>query len=541
MAFSYQEHHPFLLDSSLYGLPKSPDVEMLLIPQHGEEMSTAYPYSSVGRINAAVCSPLVAPAEPHCVENNIVAAKLEACVENKRKSRDEGSSLITGESKDTSLKDGKDTKQKRAKKKAKADEVKGSDKACSDPTGEYIHVRARRGQATDSHSLAERVRREKISERMKMLQGLVPGCEKVTGKALMLDEIINYVQSLQNQVEFLSMKIASLSPVLYDFNVELDDCINQLPQFQKVMSMPQALPSLDQANHLENKGFDHNGQANYQMMDHSPPLLLQVQGPTTFSQRLFQDGGSALQVDAQRQGFLDQLGPPPIAIPRLRSRSPAWPPPPPLPEPTPESPASDLQAPEAAARAHAGVARLRSAGPRSRRPSPRRSHPPPICRPPKPPPEPTPESPASDLQAPEAAASSPVVGPSSSSEEDAMLLCANDSRLLLRTPSGTYPVATVDYADPHLVVTNPSMWSCRSSDVDDAVPPRRPANPFSLDSSTRFSLSSTAARAPSSSSPSPPSASILSASMYWRTVALRDARERVLENGGAAPFGAAPF
>lgn len=77
---------------------------------------------------------------------------------------------------------------------------------------DYIHVRARRGQATDSHSLAERVRREKISERMKYLQDLVPGCSKVTGKALMLDEIINYVQSLQRQVEHLSMKLASMPP-----------------------------------------------------------------------------------------------------------------------------------------------------------------------------------------------------------------------------------------------------------------------------------------------------------------------------------------
>ncbi|KAL7176313.1 hypothetical protein ACSBR2_029790 [Camellia fascicularis] len=44
---------------------------------------------------------------------------------------------------------------------------------------DYIHVRARRGQATDSHSLAERARREKIGERMKILQDLVPGCNKV--------------------------------------------------------------------------------------------------------------------------------------------------------------------------------------------------------------------------------------------------------------------------------------------------------------------------------------------------------------------------
>uniref|UniRef100_A0A1D1XMA9 Transcription factor bHLH62 n=1 Tax=Anthurium amnicola TaxID=1678845 RepID=A0A1D1XMA9_9ARAE len=87
------------------------------------------------------------------------------------------------------------------------------------PKQDYIHVRARRGQATDSHSLAERVRREKISQRMKFLQDLVPGCNKVTGKALMLDEIINYVQSLQRQVELLSMKLATVNPRL-DFNVE---------------------------------------------------------------------------------------------------------------------------------------------------------------------------------------------------------------------------------------------------------------------------------------------------------------------------------
>lgn len=87
------------------------------------------------------------------------------------------------------------------------------------PKQDYIHVRARRGQATDSHSLAERVRREKISERMKFLQNLVPGCNKVTGKAVMLDEIINYVQSLQRQVEFLSMKLATVNPRL-DFNME---------------------------------------------------------------------------------------------------------------------------------------------------------------------------------------------------------------------------------------------------------------------------------------------------------------------------------
>lgn len=40
---------------------------------------------------------------------------------------------------------------------------------------------------------------------------------QITGKALMLDEIINYVQSLQRQVEFLSMKLATMNPQL-DFD-----------------------------------------------------------------------------------------------------------------------------------------------------------------------------------------------------------------------------------------------------------------------------------------------------------------------------------
>ncbi|KAL2559531.1 transcription factor bHLH [Forsythia ovata] len=92
----------------------------------------------------------------------------------------------------------------------KTEEAKGNGNAAEDesekqkanqkppePPKDYIHVRARRGQATDSHSLAERV----------------------TGKALMFDEIINYVQSLQRQVEFLSMKLASVNPRL-DFEME---------------------------------------------------------------------------------------------------------------------------------------------------------------------------------------------------------------------------------------------------------------------------------------------------------------------------------
>ncbi|XP_017699726.1 transcription factor bHLH75-like isoform X2 [Phoenix dactylifera] len=81
---------------------------------------------------------------------------------------------------------------------------------------EVVHVRARRGQATDSHSLAERVRRERINEKMRCLQDLVPGCYKAMGMAGMLDEIINYVQSLQNQVEL------SAASSFYDCSLDLE-------------------------------------------------------------------------------------------------------------------------------------------------------------------------------------------------------------------------------------------------------------------------------------------------------------------------------
>nr|WKV22685.1 bHLH17 [Bupleurum chinense] len=95
--------------------------------------------------------------------------------------------------------------------KVEVEASSGSGNKSAEQVKDYIHVRARRGQATDSHSLAERARREKISERMKILQDIVPGCNKVIGKALVLDEIINYIQSLQRQVEFLSMKLEAVT------------------------------------------------------------------------------------------------------------------------------------------------------------------------------------------------------------------------------------------------------------------------------------------------------------------------------------------
>ncbi|KAK4481720.1 hypothetical protein RD792_012629 [Penstemon davidsonii] len=119
----------------------------------------------------------------------------------------------------------KSTKRKEREKKVKESSkkskkvVKNEDSEGGGEKLPYVHVRARRGQATDSHSLAERARREKINAKMKLLQELVPGCNKISGTAMVLDEIINHVQALQREVEFLSMRLAAVNPNI-DLNLD---------------------------------------------------------------------------------------------------------------------------------------------------------------------------------------------------------------------------------------------------------------------------------------------------------------------------------
>ncbi|KAJ1412396.1 Myc-type, basic helix-loop-helix [Sesbania bispinosa] len=64
-------------------------------------------------------------------------------------------------------------------------------------------IRAKRGCATHPRSIAERVRRTKISERMRKLQDLVPNMDKQTNTADMLDLAVDYIKDLQKQVETL--------------------------------------------------------------------------------------------------------------------------------------------------------------------------------------------------------------------------------------------------------------------------------------------------------------------------------------------------
>ncbi|KAI5673018.1 hypothetical protein M9H77_13382 [Catharanthus roseus] len=64
-----------------------------------------------------------------------------------------------------------------------------------------------------------------------------------------------------------------------------------------------------------------------------------------------------------------------------------------------------------------------------------------------------------------------------------ILVCSNSGELVLRTPSGQYPIKNVSYSDPHILVTDPFMWKCQDGENF------RPTRPFSLDTSTHFTLS----------------------------------------------------
>ncbi|OMO51235.1 hypothetical protein CCACVL1_29916, partial [Corchorus capsularis] len=67
------------------------------------------------------------------------------------------------------------------------------------------HSTSRRSRAAAIHNLSERRRRDRINQKMKTLQKLVPNSSK-TDKASMLDEVIEYLKQLQAQLQMMSMR-----------------------------------------------------------------------------------------------------------------------------------------------------------------------------------------------------------------------------------------------------------------------------------------------------------------------------------------------
>ncbi|RLM99983.1 hypothetical protein C2845_PM06G33020 [Panicum miliaceum] len=64
---------------------------------------------------------------------------------------------------------------------------------------------SRRSHHAEAHNLTEKRRRHKINERHKTLQQLVPGCDNKSNQASTLDHTIQYMKSLQQHVQAMSI------------------------------------------------------------------------------------------------------------------------------------------------------------------------------------------------------------------------------------------------------------------------------------------------------------------------------------------------
>ncbi|KAI3992167.1 hypothetical protein MKX01_015058 [Papaver californicum] len=94
-------------------------------------------------------------------------------------------------------------------------------------------ARASRGSATDPQSLYARKRRERINERLRVLQNLVPNGTKVD-ISTMLEEAVDYVKFLQLQIKLLSSDdLWMYAPIAYNgMNIGALDHINKISQMQ---------------------------------------------------------------------------------------------------------------------------------------------------------------------------------------------------------------------------------------------------------------------------------------------------------------------
>ncbi|CAL9108602.1 unnamed protein product [Musa textilis] len=91
----------------------------------------------------------------------------------------------------------------------------------------------KKSRATAIHNQSERKRRDRINQRMKTLQKLVPNSSK-TDKASMLDEVIEYLKQLQAQVQMMSrmssMMVAAMPQLQMPMVAQLPPHMAQFPQ-----------------------------------------------------------------------------------------------------------------------------------------------------------------------------------------------------------------------------------------------------------------------------------------------------------------------
>ncbi|CAD5172106.1 unnamed protein product [Musa acuminata subsp. malaccensis] len=122
---------------------------------------------------------------------------------------------------------------------------------------------------------------------------------QIAGKILLLDEIINYVLSLQRQVEVLSMKLASMDLKFRDLFTESIGYVNQQQETGSIPRLSVPVQSVLRSSAIQQVPFD---EATGNSMSH---LLLHGGGATA----LPQDNGACLpmQVADQRHELFNEV------------------------------------------------------------------------------------------------------------------------------------------------------------------------------------------------------------------------------------------
>ncbi|CAN8311661.1 unnamed protein product [Cochlearia groenlandica] len=129
-------------------------------------------------------------------------------------------------------------------------EEESGDRRKEEATPSRTGIGSKRSRSAEVHNLSERKRRDRINEKMRALQELIPNCNKVD-KASMLDEAIEYLKSLQLQVQIMSMQSGYYMPP-----VMFPPGIGHYPAMGMSIGMPYAmgLPDLSRGVSSVNHG-----------------------------------------------------------------------------------------------------------------------------------------------------------------------------------------------------------------------------------------------------------------------------------------------
>uniref|UniRef100_A0A0E0KY98 BHLH domain-containing protein n=1 Tax=Oryza punctata TaxID=4537 RepID=A0A0E0KY98_ORYPU len=118
---------------------------------------------------------------------------------------------------------------------------------------------SKRSRTAEVHNLSERRRRDRINEKMRALQELIPNCNKID-KASMLEEAIEYLKTLQLQVQMMSMGTGMCVPPMM-----LPAAAAAAAAMQHHMQMQQMAGPMAAAAHFPHLGAAAMGLAGFGM------------------------------------------------------------------------------------------------------------------------------------------------------------------------------------------------------------------------------------------------------------------------------------